>query len=181
MGPKWPQIIKNMLYWSFGIILDPLRPLWDIGKPAMFGHFWPHKGHFGPPCAHDWRMAMAKTASNQLGICLRIKYVRRIPEVTIFMAVTTKTVPKTAKKWPKMARFWPKLRYNGMVIGHGGGGIFYQCLWVTKLRAEFGCSWTPRTASIHKSFIVLQCMWKEPAPLNLLQLFCLQIWLEVKS
>ena len=47
--PIWPQIIKNMLYWSFGIILDPLRPLWGIGNPAMFGHFWPHKGHFGPP------------------------------------------------------------------------------------------------------------------------------------
>ena len=49
MGPKWPQMDKNMLYWSFGIILDPPRPLWGIGKPAMFGRFWPHKGHFGPP------------------------------------------------------------------------------------------------------------------------------------
>ena len=90
MGPKWPQMVKNMLYWSFGIILGPLRPLWDIGKPAMFGHFWPQKGHFGPLCAHDWRMAMAKTASNQLGICLRITHVLRIPKVSIFMAVTTK-------------------------------------------------------------------------------------------
>ena len=89
MGPKWPQMVKNMLYWSFGIILGPLRPLWDIGKPAMFGHFWPQKGHFGTPCAYDCRMAMAKTASNQLGICLRIMHVRRIPKVSIYMAVTT--------------------------------------------------------------------------------------------
>ena len=46
LGPKWPQMVKNMLYWSSGIILGPLRPLWDIGKLAMFGHFWPQKGHY---------------------------------------------------------------------------------------------------------------------------------------
>ena len=37
---------------------------------------------------------------------------------------------------------------------------------LTKLCAKFGCSRTPRTASAHKSFIVLRCMWKEPAPLR---------------
>ena len=26
--------------------MGPLRPLWDIGKLAMFGHFWPQKGHY---------------------------------------------------------------------------------------------------------------------------------------
>ena len=98
MVQKWPQMVKNMLYWSFGIILGPLRPLWDIGKPAMFGHFWPQKGHFGPLCAHDWRMAMAKTASNQLGICLRIMHVRPVPKVRLFMAVTTKKVTEKAQK-----------------------------------------------------------------------------------
>ena len=49
-------------------------------------------GHFGPPCAHHRRMAMAKTASKQLRISLRIIPLRRIPKVTIFMAVTTKKV-----------------------------------------------------------------------------------------
>ena len=159
-------MIKNMLYWSFGIILDPFRPLWDIGKPAMYGHFWPQKGLFGPPCAHDWRMAMANTASNQLCICLRIMHVRRMPKVSIFMAVTTKIVPEKAQKWPKMARFWPKWRYNGRVMAREVS--FYQCLWVTKFWAKFGCSRTPRTASAHNSFIVLRCMWKEPAPLTAL-------------
>ena len=62
-----------------------------------------------------------------------------------------------------MARFWPKWRYNGRVMAREVS--FYQCLWVTKLCAKFGCSRTPRTASAHKSFIVLRCMWKEPAPL----------------
>ena len=162
MGPKWPQMVKNMLYWSFGIILDPLTPLWDLGKPAMFGHFWPQKGHFGPPCAHDWRMAMAKTASNQLGICLRIMHVQRMPKVSIFMAVTTKIVPEKAQKWPKMARFWPKWRYNGRAMARET--FFYQCLWITKFCAKFGCSRTPRTASVPNSFIVLRYMWKEPAP-----------------
>ena len=126
---------------------------------------WPQKGHFGPPCAHDWRMAMAKTASNQLGICLRIMHVQRMPKVSIFMAVTTKIVPEKAQKWPKMARFWPKWRYNGRVMAREVS--FYQCLRVTKLCAKLGCSRTLREASIHKSFIVLRCMWKEPAPLTL--------------
>ena len=58
---------------------------------------------------------MAKTASNQLGICLRIMHVQRIPKVSIFMAVTTKIVPEKAQKWPKMARFWAKWHYNGRV------------------------------------------------------------------
>ena len=42
----------------------PFRSLRDIGKPAMFGHFWSQKGLFGPHCAQDWRMAMAETTSN---------------------------------------------------------------------------------------------------------------------
>ena len=164
MGPKWPQMIKNMLYWSFGIILDPLRPLWEISKPAMYGHFWPQKGHFGPPCAHDWRMAMAKTASNQLCIWLRIMHVRRMPKVSIFMAVTTKIVTEKAQKWPKMARFWPKLRYNGRVMARE---VFvYHWLWITKFCAKFGSSRTPRMANAHKSLRVLRCIWKEPAPLR---------------
>ena len=91
---------------------------------------------------------MAKTASNQLGICLRIMHVQRMPKVSIFMAVTTKIVPEKAQKWPKMARFWPKWRYNGRVMAREV--FFYQCLWVTKLCAKFGCSRTLRTASIHK-------------------------------
>ena len=95
---------------------------------------------------------MAKTASNQLGICLRIMHVRRIPKVSMYMAVTTKIVPKKAQKWPKMARFWPKWRYNGRVMARELS--FYQCLWVTKFWAKFGCSRTPRTASVHNSFIV---------------------------
>ena len=99
---------------------------------------------------------MAKTASNQLGICLRIMHVQRIPKVSMYMAVTTKIVPKKAQKWPKMAIFWPKWRYNGRVMAQEVS--FYQCLWVTKLCAKFGCSRTPRTASIPKSFIVLRCM-----------------------
>ena len=161
---NFPNIWEWVLYWSFGIILGPLRPLWDIGKPAMFGHFWQQKGHFGPLCAHDWRMAMAKTASNQLGICLRIMHVQRMPKVSIFMAVTTKIVPEKAQKWPKMAKFWPKWRYNGRVMAREV--FFHQCLWVTKFCAKFGRSRIPRTARMHNSLIVLRCMWKEPAPLR---------------
>ena len=107
---------------------------------------------------------MAKTASNQLGICLRIMHVQRMPKVSIFMAVTTKIVPEKAQKWPKMARFWPKWRYNGRAMARET--FFYQCLWVTKFCAKFGRSRIPRTARDPNSFIVLRCMWKEPAPLE---------------
>ena len=62
-----------------------------------------------------------------------------------------------------MARFWPKWRYNGRVMAREV--YFYQCLWVTKFWAKFGCSQTPRTARAPNSFIVLRCVWKEPAPL----------------
>ena len=63
-----------------------------------------------------------------------------------------------------MARFWPKWRYNGR--GMAREVSFYQCLWVTKFWAKFGCSLTPRTARAPNSLIVLRCMWKEPAPLQ---------------
>ena len=172
MVQKWPQMVKNMLYWSFGIILGTLRQLWDIGKPAMFGHFWPKKGHFGPLCAHDWRMAMAETASNQLGICLRIMHVQPVPKVSIFMAVTTKKVTEKAQKWAKMARYWPKTRYNGRVMAREM--FFHECQWVTKFFAKFGRSRTPRTARMHNSLIVLRCMWKEPAPFSSLESLSLE-------
>ena len=99
---------------------------------------------------------MAETASNQLGICLRIMHVQRMPKVSIFMAVTTKIVPEKAQKWPKMARFWPKWRYNGRAMARET--FFYQCLWVTKFSAKFGRSQIPRTARAPNSFIVLRCM-----------------------
>ena len=62
-----------------------------------------------------------------------------------------------------MARFWPKWRYNGRAMARET--FFYQCLWVTKFCAKFGRSRIPRTARAPNSFIVLRCMWKEPAPL----------------
>ena len=70
----------------------------------------------------------------------------------------------SARKGSKMARFWPKWRYNGRVMAREVS--FYQCLWVTKFWDKFGCSWTPRTARAPNSFIVLRCMWKEPAPID---------------
>ena len=90
-------------------------------------------------------------------------HVRPIPKVSTFMAVTTKKVTEKAQKWAKMARFWPKTRHNGRVMARKI--FFHQCLWVTKFCAKFGHSRIPRTASAHKSFIILRCMWKEPAPL----------------
>ena len=79
--------------------------------------------------------------------------------------VTTKIVTEKAKKWPKMARFWPKLCHNSRVMAREVS--FYQCLWVTKFCAKFGCSRIPRTTRMHNSLIVLRCMWKEPAPLKI--------------
>ena len=99
---------------------------------------------------------MAKTASNQLGICLRIMHVRPVPKVSIFMAVTTKKVTEKAQKWGKMARFWPKTRYNGRVMAREI--FFHQCLWITKFCAKFGRSRIPRTARAPNSFIILWCM-----------------------
>ena len=101
-------------------------------------------------------------------------HVWRIPKVSILMALTTKIGTEKVKKWPKMARVRPKSRYNGRVMAQEVS--FYQCNYVTKFWAKFGCSRTPRTARALNSFIVLRCMWKEPAPLNILwvlKYFCL--------
>ena len=43
--------------------------------------------------------------------------------------------------------------------------------WVPKICAKFG--WIPRTTILYKSFIVLRCMWKEPAPFILHDLWSL--------
>ena len=91
-------------------------------------------------------------------------HVGPVPKVSIFMAVTTKKVTEKAQKWAKMARFWPKMRWNGRVMARDI--FFHQCLWVTKFCAKFGRSRIPRTARVHNSFVILRCMWKEPAPLS---------------
>ena len=52
---------------------------------------------------------------------------RRMPKVSIFMAVTTKIVTEKAQKLPKMARFWPKSRYNGRVMAREV--FLYHWLW----------------------------------------------------
>ena len=135
--------------------LRPTLPLWPDFDPKIT-HFW-------GPRVHNWSMAMAKTASNQLGICPWKMHARPMRKVSIFMAVTAKKVTEKAQKQAKMARFRPKTGYNGRVMARKI--FFYQCQWVTKFCAKFGRSRIPRRASIPNSFIVLRCMWKEPAPL----------------
>ena len=136
--------------------LRPTLPLWPDFDPKIT-HFW-------GPRVHNWSMAMAKTASNQLGICPWKMHARPMRKVSIFMAVTAKKVTEKAQKQAKMARFWPKTRHNGRVMARKI--FFYQCQWVTKFCAKFGRSRIPRRASIPNSFIVLRCMWKEPAPFH---------------
>ena len=70
-------------------------------------------------------MAMAKTASNQLCICLRIIHVQWMPKVSIFMAGTTKRVTE------KTQFFWPKLRYNGRDMAREVFFIICKCLLVS--------------------------------------------------
>ena len=60
-------------------------------------------------------MAIAKTASDQLCICLRIMHVRRMPKVSIFMAVTTKKVTEKAQKWQDFGQ-------NGAIMAGSGHG-----------------------------------------------------------
>ena len=136
--------------------LRPTLPLWPDFDPKIT-HFW-------GPRVHNWSMAMAKTASNQLGICPWKMHARPMRKVSIFMAVTAKKVTEKAQKQAKMARFRPKTGYNGRVMARKI--FFYQCQWVTKFCAKFGRSRIPRTARMHNSLIVLRCMWKEPAPFH---------------
>ena len=63
---------------------------------------------------------------------------------------------------PKMV---PIGQHHILIIAYHFGCNFWQCLWVTKLCAKFGRSRIHRMATVPNSFIVLRCMWKEPAPL----------------
>ena len=139
--------MECVLLWSLRLPARENAKLHYVHLCGLFS-LWSQKGLFGPPCAQDWRMAMAETTSNQLPICLGIRH--------IYGRDNQKCDEKGSK------RFGLKRRYNGRVMAREV--YFYQCLWVTKSYAKFGCSRTHRTASIHKSFIVLRCMWKEPAP-----------------
>ena len=61
---------------------------------------------------------------------------------------------------PKMV---PIGQHHILIIWDHFGCNFWQ--WVTKLCAKFGRSRIQRMATVPNSFIVLRCMWKEPAPL----------------
>ena len=89
IGSLWSQMARNQLDWPFGINLDHFRPVWENGKLVMAGHFWFQSCLFGSLRAHNWRMAMAETASNQFHIYLKIMQVQQIPKVSIFITVTT--------------------------------------------------------------------------------------------
>ena len=101
---------------------------------------------------------MAKTASNQHGICLKIMHVQRIPKVSIFMAVTTKIVPEKAQKWQDFGQ-------NGAIMAGPWHGrhFFYQCLWLTKFSAKFGHSRGGRGSQFYHSFTVYV---KEASPFD---------------
>ena len=91
-SPNGPKMAPNGQKHVILIIWGHFGPSWTTLGHWQACHVWPFlapKGPFWTPCTHDWRMAMAKTASNQLGICLRIMHVRRIPKVSMYMAVTT--------------------------------------------------------------------------------------------
>ena len=81
IGANRPKMVKNMLYWSFATILDSPRPLWDIGKPAMFGHFWSQKGLFGSPRAHLFFTFIPWSAS---GAFIRVRSTCYVKETSPF-------------------------------------------------------------------------------------------------
>ena len=61
MGPFSSQMIKKCYISDH---LGPLGPHWHIRMPAMFGHFWSQKGHFGPPVhiIGGWRNCFKPTS-----------------------------------------------------------------------------------------------------------------------
>ena len=65
---------------------------WISGKVPNGSWLWTPPVHM----IVGWQLAMAKTASNKLRICLRIMHVRRMRKVSTFMAMTTKIVAKKA-------------------------------------------------------------------------------------
>ena len=55
-GPDGPKRVPNgqkHLGWPFWSLLDPFGPLWNVDKPAMFGHFWSKVDHFWAIPSHE--------------------------------------------------------------------------------------------------------------------------------
>ena len=166
-GPDGPKRVPNgqkHLGWPFWTLLDPFGPLWNVDKPAMFGHFWSKMDHF-------WRLPAMDLWLNgpKMAWILDLTWVKYIQvEWAPFLSINASLTVKSLKIMPKMAQTmaifrhkwlikWPKkiILINIQLLMSSG-----QLLIPIKyLEVPFAAAW----------FIVWPALWNRPAPLEVMQ------------
>ena len=102
-GPKWSRWARKGPKWSKTLrltILDPFGPLWNVDKPAMFGHFWSKMDHF-------WRLPAMDLWLNgpKMAWILDLTWVKYIQvEWAPLLSITVSLAEKSLIKWPEMAK-----------------------------------------------------------------------------
>ena len=163
-GPDGPKRVPNgqkHLGWPFWTLLDPFGPLWNVDKPAMFGHFWSKMDHF-------WRLPAMDLWLNgpKMAWILDLTWVKYIQvEWAPFLSINASLTVKSLKIMPKMAQTmaifrhkwlikWPKkiILINIQLLMSSG-----QLLIPIKyLEVPFAAA----------CFIVWPALWNRPAPLS---------------
>ena len=149
------------LGWPFWTLLDPFGPLWNVDKPAMFGHFWSKMDHF-------WRLPAMDLWLNgpKMAWILDLTWVKYIQvEWAPFLSINASLTVKSLKIMPKMAQTmaifrhkwlikWPKkiILINIQLLMSSGQFL----IPIKYLEVPLSPAW----------FIVWPALWNRPAPLG---------------
>ena len=113
-GPDGPKRVPNgqkHLGWPFWTLLDPFGPLWNVDKPAMFGHFWSKMDHF-------WRLPAMDLWLNgpKMAWILDLTWVKYIQvEWAPFLSINASLTVKSLKIMPKMAQTMTIFRHKWVI------------------------------------------------------------------
>ena len=155
-GPKWSKTLRLT-------ILVPFGPLWNVDKPAMFGHFWSKMDLF-------WRLPAMDLWLNgpKMAWILDLTWVKYIQvEWAPFLSINASLTVKSLKIMPKMAQTmaifrhkwlikWPKkiILINIQLLVSSGQFL----IPIKYLEVPLSPAW----------FIVWPALWNRPAPLEIL-------------
>ena len=110
-GPKTVPNGQKHFGWSFWSLLDPFGPLWNVDKPAMFGHFWSKMDHF-------WRLPAMDLWLNgpKMAWILDLTWVKYIQvEWAPFLSINASLTVKSLKIMPKMAQTMAIFRHKWLI------------------------------------------------------------------
>ena len=139
-GPDGPKRVPNgqkHLGWPFWTLLDPFGPLWNVDKPAMFGHFWSKMDHF-------WRLPAMDLWLNgpKMAWILDLTWVKYIQvEWAPFLSINASLTVKSLKIMPKMALILNMVGFDNHGKNERGEVMTKaNCVLLTLLPPQITCS-----------------------------------------